>query len=108
MAKAYWIVTYRKIKDPEKLAAYAKLAGPAILSMGGKFIVRGTPAKVYERGLNQRTVVSEWPAWSSDRRVREPRLQGSAARARRRRRARPAHRRRLLMAEPAWSTRTTR
>ena len=60
MAKAYWVVTYRKIKDPEKLAAYAKLAGPAIQSMGGKFIVRGTPAKTFEAGLNERTVVSEW------------------------------------------------
>jgi uncharacterized protein (DUF1330 family) len=61
MAKAYWVVTYRKIKDPEKLTAYAKLAGPAIQSMGGKFIVRGTPAKTFEAGLNERTVVSEWP-----------------------------------------------
>ena len=95
MAKAYWVVTYRKIKDPEKLAAYAKLAGPAIQSMGGKFIVRGTPAKTYEGGLNERTVVSEWPDLQrGDRGLREPRLQGSAARTRRRRRARPAHRRR--------------
>jgi uncharacterized protein (DUF1330 family) len=62
MAKAYWVVTYRKIKDPEKLAAYAKLAGPAIQSMGGKFLVRGTPAKAFEGGLNERTVVSEWPS----------------------------------------------
>ena len=61
MAKAYWVVTYRKIKDPEKLQAYAKLAGPAIQSMGGKFIVRGVPAKTFEGGLNERTVVSEWP-----------------------------------------------
>ena len=42
MAKAYWVVTYRKIKDPEKLAAYAKLAGPAIQSMGGKAPSAGT------------------------------------------------------------------
>jgi uncharacterized protein (DUF1330 family) len=62
MAKAYWVVTYRKVKDPEKLAAYAKLAGPAIQSQGGKFVVRGTPAKVFEGGLNERTVVSEWPS----------------------------------------------
>ena len=61
MAKAYWVVTYRKVKDPEKLAAYAKLAGPAIQSQGGKFLVRGTPAKTFEVGLNERTVVSEWP-----------------------------------------------
>lgn len=60
MAKAYWVVTYRSIKDPEKLAAYAKLAGPAIQAAGGRFLVRGTPAKTYELGLNQRTVVSEF------------------------------------------------
>ena len=62
MAKAYWVVTYRAVKDPDKLAAYAKLAGPAIQSQGGKFLVRGTPAKTFEAGLNQRTVVSEWPS----------------------------------------------
>jgi uncharacterized protein (DUF1330 family) len=60
MPKAYWVVTYRSIKNPEKLAAYAKLAGPAIQAAGGRFLVRGTPAKTYEAGLNQRTVVSEW------------------------------------------------
>jgi uncharacterized protein (DUF1330 family) len=60
MAKAYWVVCYRKIKDPEKLAAYAKLAGPAIQAAGGRFLVRGTPAKTYEGGLKERTVVSEW------------------------------------------------
>jgi uncharacterized protein (DUF1330 family) len=60
MPKAYWVVTYRSIKNPDKLAAYAKLAGPAIQAAGGKFLVRGTPAKVYESGLEQRTVVSEW------------------------------------------------
>ena len=62
MAKAYWVVTYRAIKDPGKLAAYAKLAGPAIQAAGGRFVVRGMPAKTLEAGLNQRTVVSEWPS----------------------------------------------
>jgi hypothetical protein len=28
MAKGYWITFYRKIANPEALAAYAKLAGP--------------------------------------------------------------------------------
>ena len=60
MAKAYWVVTYRSIKNADKLAAYAKLAGPAIQAAGGRFLVRGTPAKTYELGMNQRTVVSEW------------------------------------------------
>jgi len=30
MAKAYWVVCYRAIRNPDKLAAYAKLAAPAI------------------------------------------------------------------------------
>jgi uncharacterized protein (DUF1330 family) len=62
MAKAYWITTYRSISNQEALAAYAKLAGPAIQAGGGRFLVRGTPAKTYEAGLNQRTVVIEFPS----------------------------------------------
>jgi hypothetical protein len=31
MPKAYAVVTYRSVSDPEKLAAYAKLAGPGSL-----------------------------------------------------------------------------
>jgi len=60
MAKAYWISCYHEVKDPAKLAAYAKLAGPAIQAAGGKFLARGTPAKTYEGGLNQRCVVIEF------------------------------------------------
>jgi uncharacterized protein (DUF1330 family) len=60
MAKAYWVGCYRAIKNPDALAAYAKLAGPAIQAAGGRFLVRGTPSKTYESGLNQRTVVVEF------------------------------------------------
>jgi uncharacterized protein (DUF1330 family) len=60
MPKAYWVVCYHSIKNPDALAAYAKLAGPAIQAAGGTFLVRGTPARTYERGLNQRTVVTEF------------------------------------------------
>ena len=60
MAKGYWISCYRSISNPEALAAYAKLAGPAIQAAGGRFVVRGTPAKTYEAGVNQRTVVVEF------------------------------------------------
>ena len=60
MAKAYWIVCYRSIKNPEALQGYAKLAAPAIQAAGGRFLVCGTPAKTYEAGLNQRTVVTEF------------------------------------------------
>jgi len=60
MAKAYWIASYRSIANPDALAAYAKLAGPAIQGAGGRFLVRGLPAKTYEAGLNQRVVVIEF------------------------------------------------
>ena len=60
MAKAYWIAFYRSIKNPEALAAYAKLAGPAIQAAGGRFLARGGVAKTYEAGLNQRVVVIEF------------------------------------------------
>ena len=60
MTKAYWISAYRSINNPEALAAYAKLAGPAIAAGGGRFLARGNPAKVYEAGINQRIVVIEF------------------------------------------------
>ncbi len=31
MPKAYWITVYREIKDPDKVAAYAKLGAPALI-----------------------------------------------------------------------------
>lgn len=40
MAKAYWITNYRAITDAGKLAEYGKLAGPAIIAGGGKFLAR--------------------------------------------------------------------
>jgi uncharacterized protein (DUF1330 family) len=60
MAKAYWISTYRSISNPDALAAYAKLAGPALTAAGGRFLARGMPAQVYEAGLQQRTVLIEF------------------------------------------------
>jgi uncharacterized protein (DUF1330 family) len=62
MAKAYWICFYKTISNPDKLAAYAKLGGPAIEAGGGKFLARGTAAKAYEAGLLQRTVMIEFPS----------------------------------------------
>ena len=60
MAKALWLSCYRAIHDPEAVAAYAALAGPAIKAAGGRFLARGMPARVYEQGANQRTVVIEF------------------------------------------------
>ena len=36
MAKAYWISCYRSIRNPDTVAACAKLAGPAIQSAGAR------------------------------------------------------------------------
>jgi uncharacterized protein (DUF1330 family) len=60
MAKGYWITFYRSVSDPARLAEYAKLAGPSIEAGGGRFLARGTPAKVFEGGMNQRSVVIEF------------------------------------------------
>ena len=60
MPKAYWISAYRAVTDPDKFAAYAKLAGPALIAGGGRFLARGEAAKVYELGLKQRTVLIEF------------------------------------------------
>jgi uncharacterized protein (DUF1330 family) len=60
MAKAYWISCYRSISNPAALAEYAKLAGPALMAAGGRFLARGTPAKLFEAGLDQRTVILEF------------------------------------------------
>ena len=88
MAKGYWITMYRSISNPEALSAYGKVAGPAIVAGGGRFVVRGMPAKTYEAGLSQRCVVIEFeslekaistfesPAYQAARKI----LEGSAER----------------------------
>ena len=60
MAKAYWVVCYHSIDNPDKLAAYAKLAGPALEAAGARYLARGTASKAYENGLVQRTVLIEF------------------------------------------------
>jgi uncharacterized protein (DUF1330 family) len=60
MAKAYWVACYREIKDANKLAAYAKLAAPAITACGGRVLARDVAVKAYEAGLQQRTVLIEF------------------------------------------------
>jgi uncharacterized protein (DUF1330 family) len=60
MAKGYWIATYFSISNPNALAEYAKLAGPAISAAGGRFLARGAAAKAYEKGLKERVVLIEF------------------------------------------------
>jgi uncharacterized protein (DUF1330 family) len=62
MAKVYWVNLYRQVNDPQKLAAYAHLAGPAIEAAGGRFLARSTAALAYEAGTLERVVVIEFPS----------------------------------------------
>ena len=60
MPKAYWVVTYRWIKNPSAWEAYAKLAVPAIEQAGGRFLALGMPKKIWEAGQDQRVVLVEF------------------------------------------------
>lgn len=60
MAKAYWVNCIRAVHDDEKLVEYARLAKPAIERHGGRFLARAHPSRVYEAGLEQRTVIIEF------------------------------------------------
>jgi len=62
MPKAYWVTCYRSISDPQKLAAYAKLAPAAIAPFGGRYLARGTAAVAFEAGQKERIVMSEFPS----------------------------------------------
>jgi uncharacterized protein (DUF1330 family) len=60
MAKAYWVVTYRSVKNEKAFGEYAKLARPALTGAGGRFVASGMPAKIWESGMNQRVVLVEF------------------------------------------------
>ena len=60
MPKAYWVNSYRAVRDDAALAEYAKLARPAIEAHGGRFLARGTAARAYESGMLQRVVIVEF------------------------------------------------
>ena len=71
MAKGYWISVYRSVSDPAALAAYAKLAGPAIEQYGGRFVVRGPAVRAYDAGVKDRTVVVEFESVEQAIKARE-------------------------------------
>jgi len=62
MPKAYWAVSYRSISDPQKLAAYAKLAPAATAPFGARYLARGTAAAAFEAGVRERIVITEFPS----------------------------------------------
>jgi uncharacterized protein (DUF1330 family) len=62
MPKGYWVTCYRSISDPQKLAAYAKLAPAATAPFGARYLVRGTASITFEAGEKQRVVIAEFPS----------------------------------------------
>ena len=60
--KAYWVSAYRSIKNPDAVAAYAKMAGPALKARGAKYLAVGVANEAYEAGDKQRMVIIEWPS----------------------------------------------
>jgi uncharacterized protein (DUF1330 family) len=62
MPKAYWVTCYRSISDPQKVAAYAKLAPSATAKFGARYIARGAAAEAFEAGQKERIVISEFPS----------------------------------------------
>jgi len=62
MPKAYWVTCYRSISDPQKLAAYAKLAPLATAPFGARYIARGTASSAFEAGQKERIVIAEFPS----------------------------------------------
>jgi uncharacterized protein (DUF1330 family) len=63
VAKGYWVSAYRTIADPEKLAAYSKLAGPAVQAAGGRPLARGGRVVAHDAGIAQRTVLIEFDSF---------------------------------------------
>jgi uncharacterized protein (DUF1330 family) len=64
MAKAYWIAAYRSVRDPQALAAYARLALPALEAAGGRFLARGMRTVLIEfESLAQALAAHDSPAY---------------------------------------------
>jgi uncharacterized protein (DUF1330 family) len=63
VAKGYWVSAYRTISDPEKLAAYGKLAGPAVQAGGGRALARGGQVVAHDDGVAERVVLIEFDSF---------------------------------------------
>ena len=63
MPKGYWLATYKKIGDLEKLKKYAETVTPIIKSFGGQALVRGGKYQVLQGDNFIRTVIWEFPSY---------------------------------------------
>ncbi|WP_328903188.1 DUF1330 domain-containing protein [Streptomyces sp. NBC_00441] len=71
MPKGYWVSVYRTIADPDKLAAYNKLAPPGVKAGGGRVLSRGIRVEAYEAGMAERTVLVEFDTFDQAVAARE-------------------------------------
>ncbi|GAA4984587.1 DUF1330 domain-containing protein [Kitasatospora paranensis] len=71
MAKGYWVSVYRTISDPEKMAAYSKLAGPAVRAAGGRVLSRGSRVVAHDDGIAEFTVLIEFDSFEQAVAARE-------------------------------------
>jgi uncharacterized protein (DUF1330 family) len=71
VAKAYWVSAYHSISDPEKLAAYNKLAGPAVRAWGGRLLARGGRVVAHDEGIAGHTVLVEFDSFEQALAARE-------------------------------------
>ena len=57
-----YVIAQVNVTDPAKYQEYAKLAGPANIKYGGKFLVRGGKKTVLEGNIPyERIVINEFP-----------------------------------------------
>ncbi|WP_069766977.1 DUF1330 domain-containing protein [Streptomyces sp. LUP30] len=71
MPKGYWVSVYRTISDPEKLAAYDRLAGPAVRAGGGRVLARGSRVVAHDAGIAERTILIEFDSFEQAVAARE-------------------------------------
>ncbi|MFF2629828.1 DUF1330 domain-containing protein [Kitasatospora griseola] len=71
MPKGYWVSVYRTINDPEKLAAYNKLAGPAVRAGGGRVLARDGLVVAHDAGIAERTILIEFDSFEQAVAARE-------------------------------------
>ena len=64
---AYWISIYHDVLDAEKAAAYSKLARPAIIEAGGRFLAAADADLTFEADGGKRTVLIEFDSLEAAR-----------------------------------------
>ena len=58
--KAYWIATYKDMKNPENIKRYAEKASPVIKKYNGIILARGGKVETIEGNPSPRTVLIQF------------------------------------------------